>query len=310
MRTKNQIKDLPISSTSEKLLQEFIQYLKVTGYSCSDKGASAVRELLWWIEKEGIQLETMSSEAMQKYYQYLQDRPNRTRAGTLSSSTIDGYLFTLKLFFMYLQKVGLKEINPISVLRFDHRKKGVKVERSILTKEEIDELYGSCKNEIEKVLLGMFYGCGLRKSEVEKLNVRDLELSKNSGKCLYVRSGKGRKRRVVPLPENVIQDVKSYLQKERVQRMTYHTQGADKKALLLNKRGTRMKHSTLWVMLKTMLLRTSIKKLISLHHLRHSIATHLLASGMGIEEVRDFLGHEHLESTQIYTRVNQDQLRL
>ena len=251
-----------------------------------------------------------SSEAMQKYYEYLQDRPNRNRAGSLSSSTIDGYLFTLKLFFMYLQKVGIKELNPISTLSFDHRKKSVKKERSVLTKKEIDQLYEVCKNELERVLLGVFYGCGLRKSEVEKLNIRDLELSKNSGKCLFVRSGKGRKRRVVPLPENVIKDVKNYLQKERSQRISYYTQAADKKALLLNKRGTRMRGGSLWTLFKTMLLRTSIKKAISLHHLRHSIATHLLSEGMSIEEVRDFLGHDHLESTQIYTRVNQDQLRL
>jgi integrase/recombinase XerD len=303
-------KDLPIHPTSEILLKEFTQYLKVSGYSFAKSSASAVREMLWWMEKEGIRLEEIERESMQKYYTYLVSRPNYLRAGSLSVHTIDNYLFTLKLFFSYLQKVGLKAINPMSVLQVNHHQKGTRKERSVLTKSEINTLYRVCKNELEKVLLGMFYGCGLRKSEVEKLNIKDLDLSKNGAKCLYVRSGKGRKRRVVPLTQNVMIDVKNYLQKERTQRFTYRTKPADKKALLLNKNGTRMLGNSLWTSFKTMLLRTTIKKEISLHHLRHTIATHLLAEGMDIEGVRDFLGHQHLESTQIYTRVNQNQLKI
>ena len=307
---KMKFKNLPINPAYEVLLKEFTQYLKVSGYSFAKSTASAVREMLWWMEKENIKLEEIDREKMQKYYQYLCNRPSQRSPGSLSSSTIDGYLFTLKLFFSYLQKVGIKAINPMSVLQVNHHQKGVKKERSVLTKSEIKELYRVCKSELEKVLLGMFYGCGLRKSEVGKLNLRDLDISKNGAKCLYVRSGKGRKRRVVPLTKNVIIDVKNYLQKERTQRFTYRTKAADKKALLINKIGTRMQGDSLWLMFKTMLLRTTIKKEISLHHLRHSIATHLLESGMGIEGVRDFLGHEHLESTQIYTRVNLNQLKI
>jgi len=304
MKMKSKIKDLPIHPTYEILLKEFTQYLKVSGYSFAKRTASAVREMLWWMEKEQVKLERIDSEKMQKYYEYLCSRPNRRSAGSLNASTIDGYLFTLKLFFSYLQKVGIKAVNPMSVLQVNHHQKGERKERSVLTKSEVAKLYGVCKSELEKVLLGLFYGCGLRKSEVEKLNIRDLDLKKNGGKCLYVRSGKGRKRRVVPLAQNVIDDVKNYVVKERTQRFTHRTQPNDKKALLINKIGTRMQGNSLWLGFRTIFLRTGIKKKISLHHLRHSIATHLLASGMRIEEVRDFLGHEHLESTQIYTRVN------
>ena len=310
MKKQMKIKDLPINPAYEILLKEFTQYLKVSGYSFAKWTSSAVREMLWWMEKEQIKLEEINREKMQNYYQYLCSRPNHRRAGSLSANTIDGYLFTLKLFFSYLQKVGIKAVNPMSVLQVNHHQKGTKKERSVLTKSEINELYGVCKNEMEKVLLGMFYGCGLRKSEVGKLNVRDLDIKRNGGKCLYVRSGKGRKRRVVPLAQNVIVDVKNYLLKERTQRFTYRTKPNDKKALLINKIGTRMQGNSLWTSFKTILLRAGINKEISLHHLRHSIATHLLESGMSIEEVRDFLGHEYLESTQIYTRVNQEQLKI
>ena len=297
-------KPLPVAPVHEILLEEFAQYLKVMGYSFGS--TLSVRELLWWMEKEEIKLAKIDIKDVEKYYKYLCSRPNKTRPGNLSWHTIDSYFFVIKLFFSYLQKVDKKEVNPMSLFVINPHVRQPKKERNILTKKEIKQLYKVCKNEFEKALLGLCYGCGLRKNEVEKLNLRDVDFGQ---KCLYVRSGKGKKRRVVPMAEEVVLDVKNYLFYHRPKRVNRAASAADKKALLLNKRGARMKGNSLWASFKTMLLRTGIKKEISLHHLRHSIATHLLAEGMSIEEVRDFLGHEHLESTQIYTRVNQKQLK-
>lgn len=294
------IKDLPIYPTHEKLIKDFKQYLKVSGYVTAKRVPSTVRELLWWMENEKITLEKVSRKEMQVYCYYLQSRPNYTRTGSLSMQTIAGYFFILRLFFDYLQKVGLKEENPMSTWNLN-LKKSEQEERYVLTKKEVSKLYEVCKNEFEKVLLGIFYGCGLRRSEGEKLNRKDIDFTQ---RCLYVRSGKGRKRRVVPMAENVIKDIKNYLLKERSQRISYQSTPSDKAALLLNKRGKRMSGSSLYLNFKTILLRTAMKEEVSLHHLRHTIATHLLAEGMSVESVRDFLGHECLESTQIYTRVN------
>lgn len=61
-------------------------------------------------------------------------------------------------------------------------------------------------------------------------------------------------------------------------------------------------------LLKKLLDRSEIEKNVTLHGLRHSIATHLLAGGLPVEQVRDFLGHSYLETTQIYTRINEKQL--
>jgi integrase/recombinase XerD len=63
-----------------------------------------------------------------------------------------------------------------------------------------------------------------------------------------------------------------------------------------------------WNKFKCLAQKAGLPKEISLHHLRHSIATHLLESGLSIEQVRDFLGHRHLESTQIYTRIKISQM--
>ena len=75
---------------------------------------------------------------------------------------------------------------------------------------------------------------------------------------------------------------------------------------MLNRHGERLSGSVLWYSLRRIVRDAGIKDphRITLHSLRHSIATHLLESGLGVEQVRDFLGHSHLETTQIYTRVN------
>ena len=296
------IKNLPISQASQVLIHDFEKHIKIIGYQ--KMSSSGLRELLHRIENEGKQVDEITSEDIKAHHEFLLTRPNYSRAGGLSSATINGYLFTIKLFFNYTQKVGLIKINPMSVLSFPQR---VSRQRSVLNKSEISQLYEVCKSDQERALLSLFYGCGLRKSEAVKLNTKDVDLR---GKWLYVRSGKGKKRRVVPLSESVARDLKSYQFNERSKQESRWTKASDRKAFMLNKVGTRMKGNSFWKSFKNILSRTTIKKQISLHHLRHTIATHLLASGMSIEQVRDFLGHTHLESTQIYTRVKTNQLKI
>lgn len=118
---------------------------------------------------------------------------------------------------------------------------------------------------------------------------------------LYVREGKGKKRRVVPINEKVLQDFKNYLYKER-----FAQQGEI--AFITNQNGIRTSGNYYNKTIKTLIEKADIRKEISLHSLRHSIATHLLENGLSIEYVRDFLGHKHLETTQIYTRINKRQI--
>ncbi len=82
------------------------------------------------------------------------------------------------------------------------------------------------------------------------------------------------------------------------------------KVFLLNTGGSRMLGQSLWRRLRCLVLKAEINhpERVTLHNLRHSIATHLLDSGVSIEQVRDFLGHTNLESTQGYTRVGRKHL--
>jgi integrase/recombinase XerD len=99
--------------------------------------------------------------------------------------------------------------------------------------------------------------------------------------------------------------LESYFLSERVKQKN----AKDQEAFMLNKTGDRMRGDSYNKLLKTILQRTELNPEYTLHHLRHSIATHLLESGISIEFVRDFLGHSHLEATQIYAKVKQYQLK-
>ena len=245
--------------------------------------------------QKDTQLENITSADIMHYHHYLQERPHKYRAGGLSESYISHHIFSLKLFFQWQLNTGSLSECPISSLEF---KSPVSKTREILTQEEIQLVFASAETLKEKAILSIFYGCGLRRKEGEKLNLKDLHFRSN---ILYVREGKGKKRRAVPLHPKVRDDIKNYVYKERKSQ-------ENEEAVITNKLGLRMSGNSYNEILKSLLNRTGIKKIITLHCLRHSIATHLLENGLSVEYVRDFLGHKHLESTQIYTRINKQQI--
>jgi integrase/recombinase XerD len=181
----------------------------------------------------------------------------------------------------------------MSTLSFEKPASG---KREILTQQEIHLLYEACGNMKERATLHLFYGCGLRKSEGENLDIADLHFR---SRMLYVRKGKGKKRRAVPMTETITEELKGYYHQERNGK-------PNERAFMVNERGTRMRGESHIKVIKRLTQRASIEKQITLHGLRHSIATHLLESGLSVEYVRDFLGHEHIDTTERYTHVRSE----
>lgn len=230
---------------------------------------------------------------IKKYYNYLQQKPSQQQQKLISESHIYSQLLGIKTYFNYLERTSKIKQNPYN-LRI---KQNVKKERLVFTQNQIEILYKNCKTIEEKTILHLCYGCGLRKTETELLTTKDLNFEQ---KTLFVRIGKGNKRRAIPMTEVISKDLRKYLLQTKEFRIT-------DEFLLRNKAGNPMKGYTVYNVFKRLLLR--IKEinhgLYCLHSLRHSIATHLLENEMSIEMVRDFLGHSQLKTTQIYTRINE-----
>ena len=230
---------------------------------------------------------------IKNYYSYLQTKTSERRKAPLSESHIYSQLLAIKLYFDYLERTRTIKQNPYN-LRI---KQPTKKERIIFTQEEIKTLYQNCDNLLETTILNLCYGCGLRRTEVILLDVKDINFEQ---KLLFVRKGKGKKRRVIPLTEAIVKDLKDYF--TETQTIRKETQ----ESFLININGSKMRGDNVYDLFKRLLKRTQNiqHENYCLHSLRHSIATHLLENEMSIEMVRDFLGHSQLVSTQIYTRIN------
>lgn len=286
----------------DNLLKEFDRFVKVRSYK-QGRGTmyqNTIKEFLIWLEDSGVtKIKDVGSEQTLSYFEYLTTRPKQRGEGTLSEKTVKFHLFTLGLFMLNLLET--KEIdNGFYIPTYGS---GIQNPRNTLTVDEVKILYENCQNEAERALLSVAYGCGLRRSEIERLNVKDVQLT--SG-MLIVRSGKGSKRREVPMSDSVVKCLRQYITEERYQKLIGRNQLEE--ALFLNVLGKRASGQILNELLKKIIEQTNNYELeqkeITLHCLRHSIAHHLSENDAGIEFIRRFLGHSEINTTYIYAIKN------
>jgi len=304
-RNKGNNKMFVINAHYQQKADEYKNHLEMLGYnkkSVRNKYLMII-EFLKYLETGGINnLERITEKEIVKYHSYLKTRPNKTYGGILSLKTVASNMWNVKLFFTMLQTNNEIKTNPASLVKYLHPES--KTNRTILTREEIEELYSKTKTREERAILALGYGCGLRASEISQLNTEDVKINRL---VVVIKSGKGNKRRVVPMSPGVKRNLNEYYFTQRI----YYKK--NEHAFLLNNKERRMKPYTCNNRLKEIISRCSNRikeKNISMHNLRHSIATHLLEDGITLEQLRDFLGHSKLESTEIYTRVNQEQIKL
>jgi integrase/recombinase XerD len=295
------------------LLQNFKNYLYQLGYSISTQKTlpALVKEFLVFSkvpplgEFKGANIHCIEQQQIKSFFIYLNERPLKRGSGALSEGMIAQYAYALQTFFSWLEITGQINYNPISGIKFKQPKRE---SREPLSIEQINYLFEAAVTLQQKVTLHLFYSCGLRRTEAQLLNIRDIHFR---DQLLYVREGKGNKRRVIPMTAKVTTDLENYYSSERIYLKAKNIQ--DELAFVLNRFGNRMSGESYGELLKTIIKKSVIAHLspvISLHHLRHSIATHLLQGGMGMEYVRDFLGHRFLDTTLIYAKVNAAQIRL
>lgn len=303
------------------LIKGYAEWLDILGYSERTVNSSPVRirELLNYLEQKNItHITQVKSRHISGFIQYFKHRTNIKYGGALGASSINNMITDINIFARYLNQTE-KHILDVTPNRIQNDVD----ERTILTREEIKQLYEATfthhrQNTIaigqrDRAIIAIFYGCGLRKEEGAKLNIMDIDLNR---KLVFVRKAKGNKQRYVPIANKHAADIKAYLEEGRNWFLEDHYQSgfyirsgrqAPKKqntnteAFFLSMKGKRM-HS-FYSRLQYLKEKSGIEKLFSTHNLRHSIATHLLQSGMPMEEIAKFLGHASLESTQIYTHI-------
>ena len=141
-------------------------------------------------------------------------------------------------------------------------------------------------------LVAVMYGCGLRVSEVVGLNLHDVDLQQFELRVF----GKGRKERIVPLPQGAVQYLHSYLAERNPVN--------EERAVFLNRFGKRLSVRSVQRMLKERALENGADISVTPHRLRHSFATHLLAGGVDLRAIQELLGHASLATTERYTHLD------
>jgi len=288
----------------QKESKEYKDYLLLLGYAdetCQSKYLY-LKEFFNYLEETGIyQLHHITAVEIGNFYEYVQNRKSTRTGEHLKQKSVYDIMRCVQQYLGYALHLGKIKINPASHLKFHYPNE--EPERIIFTQQEIRELYEVTQTAQERAILHIAYGCGLRANEVSQLNREDLRLTEN---LVIVRKGKNSKRRLVPVNDTISNELRAFVFSSEVKQ----------KAVFLNSKGSRMQEWTLNKQLKKIIGRTGFGKAftrqeltkIGVHTLRHSIATHLLENGMPLEQVQIFLGHSHIESTEIYTHVSQEQI--
>jgi len=283
----------------------FYDYLCAIGYDekgCRTKYLSLTDFFSFLESRQVFEIKSITAFEVSEFYQQLKMRTSLRTDEPLQKKSIYDKMRSIQLYFAYLLDLHRIKINPASHLKFRNYKE--RPERRVFTQNEIFQLYQSATSAQERAILHIAYGCGLRASEVSNLNKDDLHFAEN---LLVVQKGKNNKRRIVPVNETVMKELRNFI---------FSTENKND-FVFYNQRSERMQVCTLNDRLKDIIRRTDFGKQITkeemrkigIHSLRHSIATHLLENGMTLEQVRDFLGHSQVETTEIYTHISQNQIK-
>jgi integrase/recombinase XerD len=298
----NTSKTILQSGEYKLLLQSFTEWLVLLNYSAwSLPGLKAtINDFFRYQESiEKQSLEQLTATDANEFIHYLQTKMSRRKNEPYSHSHINKQIQALKLLSRYLRETG-RSNTGFNLQRLEEQR----IKPVWLTKEEMARLYAAIKEDVlgmrDRAMLVVFYGCGLRSNEGASLEVNDIN---QTSKVLHVRKGKHYTERFVPIADKNFEELKYYLDCGRPQLI----QEKKTDALFLNAHnGQPVSKQMLYLRIKELVKRAHIKKKVGTHTLRHSIATHLLQSGMKLERIQQFLGHADLDSTQIYTHLQNE----
>ena len=216
--------------------------------------------------------------------------------------TINRHIVSIKNYFKFLEKNNYINNNPTTDIT------GLKTPKKmprVLSIEEVDKLLDievkDAYSSRNKAMLELMYSSGLRVSELLNLTLNNIDFNMNLVR-IY---GKGSKERIVPISEIATKYLDEYINLYR------NTLVKNKVTdlLFLNSRGTKLSRQGFFKILKEIALIKGINREISPHVLRHSFATHLLNNGADLRSIQTMLGHENIETTQIYTHVSNNYVK-
>ena len=216
----------------------------------------------------------------------------------LKNKSISRILSSIRSFYTYLVEIKLLEDNIFK------RVKNPKIEKKLpnyLNIVELESVLSSIdENDVlSKCLFELIYSTGIRVSEVSNLKLADFDFNNKTIRVI----GKGNKERIVYFGNSALKYLQDYLKlREKLNKNALEY-------LFINKLGRKMTRQNIEYIISKISKSSNLKNKISPHTLRHTFATHLLDNGADIKSVQELLGHENLNTTEIYTHISNERLR-
>ncbi len=212
-------------------------------------------------------------------------------------------LSSLRQLFRFMCREGLREDDPSALI--ESPRLGHNLPKS-LSEADVESLLLAPDTDTalglrDRAMLELMYASGLRVSEIINLKLNQMSLQRGLIHLL----GKGNKERLVPMGEEALDWLQSYLATARENLL----KGRRTDAVFITSRGAAMTRQAFWFLIKRHAQKVGITVALSPHTLRHSFATHLLNHGADLRVVQMLLGHSDLSTTQIYTHVAQERLK-
>ncbi len=234
---------------------------------------------------------------------HIQDYFSDRQKNNIGSSTQARILTCLHSFYQYLLANQLIKKDPTEQLSHPKLEKKLPVFLNIQEVEKLLEAPSSSSlfGQRDRAMLELLYSCGLRVSELINLSYHNINLKEE-----FIRiHGKGNKERVLPMGEIAI----DYLLKYETNARPVLLKNGQSDSYFLSNRGSAMSRQNFFYIIKAYANQVGIDKPLSPHSLRHAFATHLVQKGADLRSVQLMLGHSDISSTQLYTHIQNAQLK-
>lgn len=283
----------------EDLLEEHLKELELYRFSQHNRAhARRVMGLLFHhLRERGIE------DVREVAEHHLVTFALEVRGRGLSASTESSYVSSVKRFFRFLDRRCVLLSNPAAGLKVPRVEMlprfvpTIEQVRRVLEAPDESSVYGLR----DRAILEILYGSALRLGECHRLDVSDVDLHQS---LLWVRCGKGRKDRLLPLTKAALKALERYLEASRPDLVRH----PGEQALFLSRKGERLSSVMIGMVIRAHGKAAGVPD-VHPHALRHACATHLLQRGAGLRHVQKLLGHQSIDTTAIYTKVQVEDLR-
>jgi integrase/recombinase XerD len=289
------------------LMERYLLHLRMNNWAVTTIKliSGALNRFISWCDQRGISCVTeITPDATQAYRRSLFHHRNARTGKPIKFATQASYLSAVCNWLVWLSDEGWIDSNPAQ--RIELPKEEQRLPASFLTIGEVESVLNSVDLNRpvglrDRAILETFYSTGIRRAELIALRTDDIN---RDSQVITIRKGKGGKSRTVPVGQRALQWIEKYCSDVRPGLLTEPTS-----TLFLTTRGNSFHPNNLSALVRRHFVAAGITKPGSCHALRHTAATLMLEGGADLRSIQTLLGHQRLNTTQIYTHITIKHLR-